>query len=65
MNDTIKIPLDRYESGIIMNALILYKNKMIEERVSTDAIDELIIKFHDRFIKHCPLLKNIKGEYAR
>ena len=63
MNDTIKIPLDRYESGIIMNALILYKNKMIEEKVSTNAIDELIVKLHEKYIKLCPLLK--KEEYAR
>lgn len=63
MNDTIKIPLDRYELGIIMNALILYKNKMIEEKVSTDAIDELIVKIHEKYIKLCPLLK--KEEYAR
>ena len=63
MNDTIKIPLDRYESGIIMNALILYKNKMIEEKVSTDAIDELIVKLNEKYIKLCPLLK--KEEYAR
>ena len=63
MNDTIKIPLDKYESGIVLNALINYKNKMIEEKVSTDAIDELIVKFHEKYIKLCPLLK--KEEYAR
>ncbi len=63
MNDTIKVILDKYESGIVINALINYKNKMIEEQVSTDAIDDLIIEFTEKYKKLCPLLK--KEEYAR
>ena len=62
MKDIIKIlELDKYELGIIINALNEFRNKLIQEQRETDVIDEVLLKtldapekkryFHkDRFI---------------
>ena len=65
MNDKIKIELDKYEVGIVLNALVEYRNKSIEQEISTDAIDDLMIKFHKIYERVCPLIKSMKKEYAR
>lgn len=65
MNDKIKIELDKYEVGIILNALCEYRNKSIEANISTDAIDELFIRFSKIYDKVCPLIKAMKKDYAR
>lgn len=65
MNDKVKIELDRYEVGIVLNALLEYRNKTIREEISTDAIDDLMIKFNKIYEKICPLIKSMKKEYAR
>ena len=65
MNDKIKLELDRYEVGIILNALCEYRNKTIEKEISTDAIDDLFVKFSKIYEKICPLIKAMKNEYAR
>ena len=62
MKDIIKIlELDKYELGIIINALNEFRNKLIQEQRETDVVDEVLLKtvdapekkryFHkDRFI---------------
>ncbi len=65
MNDKIKIELDKYEVGIVLNSLLEYRNKTIESEISTDAIDDLLVKFSKIYEKICPLIKSIRKEYAR
>lgn len=65
MNGKIKIELDRYEIGIVINALVEYRNQTIEKEMSTDGIDDLLIKFNNIYEKVCPLIKSMKKEYAR
>ena len=65
MNGKIKIELDRYEMGIVINALVEYRNQTIEKEMSTDGIDDLLIKFNNIYDKVCPLIKSMKKEYAR
>ena len=65
MNDKIKIELDKYEVGIVLNSLLEYRNKTIQSEISTDAIDDLLVKFSKLYEKICPLIKAIKMEYAR
>lgn len=65
MNDKVKIELDKYEVGIVLNALCEYRNKTIEKDISTDAIDDLFVKFSKIYERICPLIKAMKQEYAR
>ncbi len=39
-----KLELDKYEVGIIINALNVLRNNQIVEEKPTDAIDELLMK---------------------
>ena len=42
MKEVIKIlELDKYELGIVINALNELRNKLIQEQKETDAIDEV------------------------
>jgi hypothetical protein len=41
------LKLDRYEYGIIINALNSFRNKLIKGNQLTDAIDELLLKVID------------------
>lgn len=48
MKEVIKIlELDKYELGIIINALNELRNKLIQEQKETDAIDEVLLKTLD------------------
>ena len=48
MKDIVKIlELDKYELGIIINALNELRNKLIQEQRETDAIDEVLLKALD------------------
>ena len=38
------LELDKYELGIIINALNDLRNKNLENKISLDAIDELLLK---------------------
>ena len=38
------LTLDRYEHGVVINALNEMRNRLIAESRYTDAVDELIIK---------------------
>ena len=39
--------LDQYERNILINALNEFRNNLLQEQRSTDAVDELMIKIHD------------------
>jgi predicted N-formylglutamate amidohydrolase len=41
------LELDRYEHGVMVNALNEFRNDLIEEKQSTDAVDDLLIKTID------------------
>ena len=48
MKEVIKIlELDKYELGIVINALNELRNKLIQEQKETDAIDEALLKALD------------------
>ncbi len=48
MKDTYKIlELDKFELGIIINALNDLRNKLIQEERTTDAVDEVLLKALD------------------
>ena len=45
MNDgKIKLKLDKYEKGIIVNALNEFRNKLIRENKSPEYVDNVILK---------------------
>lgn len=64
MKGKIKLDLDKYEIGILINSLQAFRNQKIMEQVPTDGIDHLLIKFVDIYEKKCPLVKAVK-DYAR
>ena len=48
MKEVIKIlELDKYELGIVINALNELRNKLIQEQKDTDAIDDVLLKTLD------------------
>ena len=47
MKDEIKVlELDKYELGILINALNEFRNKIIKQGRYTDPVDELILKIN-------------------
>ncbi len=48
MKEIIKIlELDKYELGIVINALNDMRNRLIEEQRETDPVDEVLLKALD------------------
>lgn len=48
MKETVKVlELDKYEIGIIINALNDLRNKLIQQQRDTDAVDEVLLKTLD------------------
>lgn len=48
MRETVKVlELDKYEIGIIINALNDLRNKLIQQQRDTDAVDEVLLKTLD------------------
>jgi hypothetical protein len=41
------LTLDRYEQGIIINALNDFRNELMEDKRPTDAVDDVLIKAID------------------
>lgn len=55
-----KLELDKYEIGIIINALNVLRNNQIVEEKPTDAIDELLMKLfpiYEKKNKHVKCLR--------
>lgn len=49
----MKVELDKYEIGVIINALHEFRNAKIKEDTNTDAIDDLYLKFAKVYEKYC------------
>lgn len=47
------LTLDRYEHGVVINALNEMRNDLIEEDRSTDIVDEVLLKTIDAPVKKC------------
>ena len=47
MKDKIKLEFDRYELGIVINALNQFRNAKKQEEMDTSAIDEILKKLID------------------
>ena len=48
MKETVKVlELDKYEIGIIINALNDLRNKLIQQQRDTDAVGEVLLKTLD------------------
>ena len=46
MKEEIKVlELDKYELGILINALNEFRNKMIKEGKDTEYVDEILLKY--------------------
>ena len=59
-----KMELDKYEIGIIINALNVLRNNQITEEKPTDAIDELLMKIfplYEKKNKHVKWLRIDNG----
>ena len=58
MKDIVKIlELDKYEAGIIVNALHEFRSHLINEKIPTDAVDEIIVKTMDKNAEKKPTYK--------
>lgn len=65
MKDTVKIELDRYEIGLLLNAIREFRNIKLKEDVPADAIDDLYIKVANVYQRRFPSLPVIRKDYAR
>ena len=65
MKDTVKIEFDRYEIGLLLNAIREFRNIKIREEVPTEAIDDLYIKVANIYQRKFPSLPVIRKDYAR
>ena len=50
-NEKRVLTLDRYEHGVVINALNEMRNDLLEEERSTDIVDEVLLKAIDAPIK--------------
>lgn len=65
MKDKVKVELDRYELGTLINSLYQFRNTKIEENISVDSIDELLLKLTDIYDGKCPVMKALRKDYER
>jgi hypothetical protein len=47
MEEKRVLTLDKYEQGIVINALNDFRNDLIEDKRPTDAVDDVLIKAID------------------
>ena len=47
MKDVKVLELDKYEYGIVINALNEFRNKLLEEEKDPEAVDEVLLKVLD------------------
>ena len=52
------LQFDKYEIGILTNALVHFRNMLIEEKRTTDAVDDLLIKIVETPVKKKHFFKN-------
>jgi hypothetical protein len=61
LKDTVKIlELNRYEVGIVVNALVELRNKLIKELTITEPVDELLLKTMDCHAHMKPTYKKLE-----
>lgn len=61
MREDIKIlELDKYEIGILINALNEFRNKLIQQKENTEYVDEVLLKAID-----APPKKKVLTRYMR
>lgn len=59
------IELDRYEHGLLINALNEFRTKLINEKSSTEPVDELLLKVIDAPNKKRTFTSGkVKGSYC-
>ena len=62
MEEKYILEFDRYERGITLNALNHLRNKLLEDGIDTDTVDDLILKILDTPSKKRGFtLSNLKG----
>lgn len=59
------LEIDKYEYGIIINALNLLRNQQIKESRPTDPVDELLIKVIETPQKKSPFIKMLMKDSVR
>ena len=47
MDEKYVLEIDRYERGITLNALNHLRNKLLEDGIDTDTVDDLILQIID------------------
>ena len=58
MRETVKVlELDKYEIGIIINALNEFRNTLLNKKEDTEPVDEVLLKALDAPEKKRPLVK--------
>lgn len=60
-----KLDIDKYERGIIINALNQFRNNLLDEGLSTDAVDELLLKIIESPKMKGFVLESKKDDYSR
>lgn len=66
MRETIKVlELDKYEIGIIINALNDLRNRLLSSKEDTEPVDEVLLKAIDAPEKKSPLVKCLTRDERR
>lgn len=66
MKEEIKVlELDKYELGILINALNEFRNKMIKEGKDTEYVDEVLLRAIDAPLKKKVLTRSMRRDEHR
>ena len=66
MKEEIKVlELDKYEQGILINALNEFRNKLIKEGRETEYVDEVLLKAIDAPVKKKVLTRCLRRDEYR
>ncbi len=66
MRETMKVlELDKYEIGIIINALNDLRNRLLNAKEDTEPVDEILLKAIDAPEKKRPLVKCLTRDERR
>jgi hypothetical protein len=66
MKEEIKVlELDKYELGILINALNEFRNKMIKEGKDTEYVDEVLLRAIDAPPKKKVLIRSMRRDEYR
>jgi len=66
VKENIKVlELDKYEIGILINALNEFRNQLIQQKRETAPVDEVLLKAIDAPEKKSPLVKCLRKDDRR